>query len=383
VKRGREPHGTLIAVGTEALRTVGQRFTAHRFRSLVDGRPLLVSTPEPLLARIHSSCVTSEFLGGIDCDCAEQLEGALVAIAAAGRGVLFYLDQEGRGAGLVAKARDRMLVQASRHRMNTFDAYEQMGLERDLRRYDDVLFASRLLELRAPLRLLSNNPEKAESLARLGFDISTVESAGGSESPFNAHYLAAKSRAGHAMPVATPQSPAALPERVAAHEPRPVRGVPHLLRAASYLLPIQQRTDAGSPAWIRLHLHFDLRSGREIVAATTLGRARRRTRALLRVERERLVDRFPGAARGRGRWLRAASRLLAAPRGVALIRSGESSSQELSEVELRVLAALVPSRSITPLLDRARPTENERRALRSLSAAGFDVGRPAALGDAA
>ena len=56
MKRGRVPHGTLIAVGSETLRTVGQRFTAHRFRSLVDGRPLLaatlgdVSTPEPILA---------------------------------------------------------------------------------------------------------------------------------------------------------------------------------------------------------------------------------------------------------------------------------------------------------------------------------------------
>ncbi len=58
-----------------------------------------IRTSAPLLARVHSACVTSEAFGGCDCDCAEQLEQALARIAEAGRGVVFYLMQEGRGAG--------------------------------------------------------------------------------------------------------------------------------------------------------------------------------------------------------------------------------------------------------------------------------------------
>src|SRR4029453_15909931 len=99
----------------------------------------------PLLARIHSSCITSESYGGGDCDCVQQLDTALERIARAGRGVVFYLMQEGRGAGFLAKARDRMIVQASGNRLTTFEAYAQMGIEKDQRRYDEVGFACRLL----------------------------------------------------------------------------------------------------------------------------------------------------------------------------------------------------------------------------------------------
>ena len=58
-----------------------------------------MSGPAPVLARVHSSCVTSETFGACDCDCAQQLDGALARIAKVGRGVVFYLLQEGRGAG--------------------------------------------------------------------------------------------------------------------------------------------------------------------------------------------------------------------------------------------------------------------------------------------
>src|SRR6185436_1559805 len=109
-----------------------------------------VGAPAPLLARVHSSCVTSEAYGACDCDCAEQLAASLAEIAGAGRGVLFYLMQEGRGAGFAAKARDRMLVQTSRHRLTTFEAYARMGLDHDCRRYEEVGDLCRLLGVRAP-----------------------------------------------------------------------------------------------------------------------------------------------------------------------------------------------------------------------------------------
>jgi len=121
--------GTLLAVDARPLSTPHGRFRAHRFHDLATERPVLalaygtITGREPVLARVHSSCVTSEVYGACDCDCAEQLDAALAHVARRGRGVLFYLMQEGRGAGFVAKALDRMLVQASGHRLTTFDAW--------------------------------------------------------------------------------------------------------------------------------------------------------------------------------------------------------------------------------------------------------------------
>jgi 3,4-dihydroxy 2-butanone 4-phosphate synthase/GTP cyclohydrolase II len=92
--------GALLALDVRPLDTTHGRFRAHRFHNLTTGQPALAVAAgrlggrAPILARVHSSCVTSEVYGACDCDCAEQLDAALAAIARAGRGVLFYLTQE-------------------------------------------------------------------------------------------------------------------------------------------------------------------------------------------------------------------------------------------------------------------------------------------------
>jgi 3,4-dihydroxy 2-butanone 4-phosphate synthase/GTP cyclohydrolase II len=84
--------GTLVALGTEALATRHGEFVVHRFHNCTSGAPALAVTfgdvggAEALPARVHSSCVTSEAFGACDCDCAEQLDGALAHIASHGRG---------------------------------------------------------------------------------------------------------------------------------------------------------------------------------------------------------------------------------------------------------------------------------------------------------
>ncbi|MDJ0852323.1 MAG: hypothetical protein QNK04_28470 [Myxococcota bacterium] len=224
-------HATLLSLGDRRLVTAEGAFRAHVFRNL-ETRSFAVALVrgdvggrEPLLARVHSSCVTSESWRGCDCDCAVQLHGALGLIAAAGRGVLFYLQQEGRGAGFAAKARDRMLVQASRHRLTTFEAYEQMGLLGDHRRYDEVAAACRLLGVRAPLRLLTNNPEKRVALEAEKLAVEEVLPLASPPSPFNLHYLASKSRSGHALtPPREVEEPAEPPETVDAFAPHPLPG---------------------------------------------------------------------------------------------------------------------------------------------------------------
>jgi 3,4-dihydroxy 2-butanone 4-phosphate synthase / GTP cyclohydrolase II len=288
--------GSLLALGVRPLDTVHGRFRAHLFHNLASGQPAVAVTRgdltgrAPLLARVHSSCITSEVYGACDCDCAEQLDAALAAVAAAGRGVLFYLTQEGRGAGFAAKARDRMLVQASGNRLTTFDAYDRLGLGHDQRRYDEVATACRLLGVSARLRVLTNNPEKLVALRAAGVAVSGHRPLAVGASPFSRHYLAAKSRSGHLFSPDT-GTEATLPERVRRLRPRPVRGLPRFVELASYLLPL--RTPTPAPAWFRLHLYLDVVARRERVVLTH-GLARRRQAApLVHVQHDALLDRFP------------------------------------------------------------------------------------------
>ncbi len=295
-------HGTLLAVEARPIHTVHGRFRAHRFHDLATGRPALALAAgrlggrEPVIARVHSSCVTSEVYGACDCDCAEQLDAALATIARVGRGVLFYLLQEGRGAGFTAKALDRMLVQASGNRLTTFEAYERLGLGHDHRRYEQVAFACRLLGITAPLRLLSNNPDKLAELRVAGVRISGRRPLAVDASPFSAHYLDAKSRSGHLLPEGDAEA-ASLPEPVTFRRPRPLRGAPRFLELASYLLPLR----APAPAWFRLHLYLDVETRQERVVLA-LARGRRSGRLpLVHVQRDALLDRIPVRRRGPAR----------------------------------------------------------------------------------
>lgn len=311
--------GTLLHHGAQPLDTPHGRFTAQVFTDLVARQPLLVVTrgdcggATPLLARIHSACVTGESMGSADCDCAEQLEAALARIAAAGRGALFYLLQEGRGAGLVAKARDRMLVQASEDRVTTFDAYARLGLDRDYRRYDGVAFATAALGITAPLQLLSNNPDKLAALRAAGVAVTGCTPLAHAPSAFNLAYLSAKSQAGHALDVAAAPAAAALPEPVEVVEPAPLAALPALLRVASYLLPVS--APPGGVHWLRLHLYVERDNGRERVVLT-LPRPRHVV-PLVHVHAETLLGRFP-PPRGEAPWRDAVARLAARGAGAAL-----------------------------------------------------------------
>jgi 3,4-dihydroxy 2-butanone 4-phosphate synthase/GTP cyclohydrolase II len=317
--------GTLLRVGRRDLDTAHGAFVVHEFLDLTARQPALVlmrgdcSGEAPLLARVHSSCVTSESFGGVDCDCAGQLDAALERIARAGRGALFYLLQEGRGAGLVAKARDRMLVQASRDRVTTFDAYARMGLDRDYRRYDAVAFAAAALGLRAPLAVLSNNPEKVAALRGAGVAVAAVEGLERDPSPFNLHYLTAKSRSGHALQAAAPPAGAATPpEPVVAFEPAPLDAVPRFLRVAHYLLPVRAEAPAEGVHWLRVHLYVDRTNGRERVVFTPAGATTAPdTLPLVHVAAERLLERLPHRTR-RDDWRNAVTALATRGAGCAL-----------------------------------------------------------------
>jgi GTP cyclohydrolase II len=258
------------------LATSRGEFEVHFFRDLANERVAMaivlgpLEGAEPLTVRVHSSCLTSECLMGRDCDCAEQLEGALAAIAAAGRGIVLYLIQEGRGAGLTAKARDRMIVQASGNQKTTFEAYAEMGLPADLRQYGEIAPICALLGVRGPLCLLTNNPDKAAAVAKVlaseGIPLAATRPIQGPTSPFNSDYLGAKYDLGHALDRPDGALGALPPERVQVFEPAILPGATALVLMASYLLPVGLPGSSGAAGaeveWFRSNVVLDRETGR-------------------------------------------------------------------------------------------------------------------------
>lgn len=124
--------------------------------------------PGPILARLHSECVTGEVFGSRHCDCGPQLRLALRAIEEAGCGVLVYaLGHEGRGIGIVDKLRAYAL---QRRGADTVDANLLLGLPVDARDHDEFAHVLRLLGIRS-VRLLTNNPDKASAVERAGITV--------------------------------------------------------------------------------------------------------------------------------------------------------------------------------------------------------------------
>jgi GTP cyclohydrolase II len=119
---------------------------------------------DPPLVRIHSQCLTGDVFHSLRCDCRGQLELALAAIAAEGRGLLIYENQEGRGIGLLNKLRAYELQD---HGADTVEANQQLGFQADLRAYALAAAIVRFFGLTA-VRLMSNNPEKIQALERAG-----------------------------------------------------------------------------------------------------------------------------------------------------------------------------------------------------------------------
>jgi len=139
------------------------------------------------LVRIHSECWTGDVVGSLKCDCGPQLQSALSQISREG-GAVIYLRQEGRGIGLVEKLKAYNLQDDG---LDTFEANERLGHQRDERSYDVAAEALMQLEWRQ-IRLLTNNPDKAEALRRFGIDVLEVIPLEVEPNPHNLAYLQSK-----------------------------------------------------------------------------------------------------------------------------------------------------------------------------------------------
>lgn len=122
---------------------------------------------EPVLVRVHSSCVTGDILGSLRCDCGEQLHHALENIEAAGKGLVLYMNQEGRGIGLLNKLHAYKLQEDGR---DTVEANLDLGFLSDERDYGVGAQILRALDV-TKMRLMSNNPRKRAGLSGYGLEV--------------------------------------------------------------------------------------------------------------------------------------------------------------------------------------------------------------------
>ncbi|MCA1245033.1 GTP cyclohydrolase II [Massilia sp. MS-15] len=204
-----------------ALPTPWAQFTLHAFTEHGTGKEHLamvlgeVGDGAPVLARVHSECLTGDVLFSQRCDCGAQLEGALRRIAEEGRGILLYLRQEGRGIGLVNKIRAYRLQEAG---ADTVEANLQLGFHADARNYELCKPMLEQFGVRS-LRLMTNNPRKIDAMTRLGIAVAERVPLLVNRNAYNNSYLNTKqAKLGHMMtpPAAVPAdqapAPAATPD---------------------------------------------------------------------------------------------------------------------------------------------------------------------------
>ena len=173
-ERSQTPSQSLIEKGeTVFLPTQNGEFMLTPFRDLTTGLEHIALTKgewqadEPVLCRVHSSCMTGDIFGSKRCECGEQLNKAMQMIEAEGKGILVYMNQEGRGIGLMNKIRAYKLQEQGD---DTVEANEHLGFRPDERDYG--VGAQILREMGAyKLRLMTNNPVKRVGLESYGIEI--------------------------------------------------------------------------------------------------------------------------------------------------------------------------------------------------------------------
>ena len=173
------PWGTFTLVGFQ------ETGTGKDHAALVMGD---ITGEEPVLGRIHSECLTGDALFSLRCDCGFQLQAAMENIAKAGRGVLLYVRQEGRGIGLLNKIRAYHLQDQG---ADTVEANVALGFAADMRDYTICADMLKQLEVKS-LKLMTNNPRKMKAMESFGIPVAERVPLQEGRNPHNEFYLSTK-----------------------------------------------------------------------------------------------------------------------------------------------------------------------------------------------
>ena len=183
-------------VASAKLPTELGEFMIHGFEDTATGKEHIVlgmgdlSSPEPVLCRLHSECLTGDALFSMRCDCGPQLHFAMKKISEQGRGMILYLRQEGRGIGLLNKVRAYSLQDQG---ADTVEANEQLGFAADGRDYDLCKPIFEHFGV-SQVRLMTNNPLKVDALSELGVEVVERVPIEAGHNLHNEDYLEVKSR---------------------------------------------------------------------------------------------------------------------------------------------------------------------------------------------
>ncbi len=194
---------TQVEKGVEVdMPTAYGHFRLIPFRQLSNGLEHIalikgdITSGEPILTRVHSSCATGDIFASRRCDCGEQLHRAMQMIEEEGRGVIVYLSQEGRGIGLMDKIRAYKLQEEG---LDTVDANLHLGHKADERDYGVGAQILHLLGV-SKMRLMSNNPIKRVGLEGYGLEVVENVPIEVATNPYNARYMHTKrDRMGHSL----------------------------------------------------------------------------------------------------------------------------------------------------------------------------------------
>lgn len=194
------PLGELEYISSCELPTPWATFQLHAFLEPATSKEHLaltlgdVGSGEPVLARLHSECLTGDALFSQRCDCGAQLEAAMKKVATEGRGAILYLRQEGRGIGLLNKVLAYRLQDAG---ADTVEANQALGFAPDQRNYAICKPMLDHLQIKS-VRLMSNNPRKAAALTEFGIKVEENIPLIINRNPHNERYLQTKAtKLGH------------------------------------------------------------------------------------------------------------------------------------------------------------------------------------------
>ncbi len=171
--------------GTFQLVAFGEKHTSNEHLALIKGE---WEKDEPVMVRVHSSCFTGDILGSLRCDCGEQLHAAMKMVEKEGKGAILYMNQEGRGIGLLNKLKAYRLQEEG---MDTVEANLHLGFQMDQRDYGIGAQILRHLGI-SKLKLISNNPKKRVGLVGYGLEIVDNIPIEVLPNPHNEKYLLAK-----------------------------------------------------------------------------------------------------------------------------------------------------------------------------------------------